>query len=310
MKKHLQTLILALFIVFAFVPALAFSQSENSNSYRLYFLGGQSNMDGYGFVDDLPDSLNTTINDVWIFHGNPVNDEAENGGLGIWSVLKPGHGVGFSSDGNTNSYSNRFGPELSFVKTLQALYPDENIAIIKYSKGGSSIDMEAADQFGSWDPDYEGSTGINQYDHFLTTMRHAFSNRDIDGDGLDDHLIPSGIIWMQGESDAVFTEEIAFRYYSNLSRLLELISASLHTDDLPIVIGKISDSWNSESGKVWTHGELIQYAQEKYAREHDNAAIVRSTRFYNYSDPWHYDSFGYLDLGEEFAKAMAILLSW
>ena len=48
-------------------------------------------------------------------------------------------------------------------------------------------------------------------------------------------------------------------------------------------------------------------AQEKYAKQDKNAAIVRSTRYYKYSDPWHYDSNGYIDLGEKFAEALFLL---
>lgn len=176
--------------------------------------------------------------------------------------------------------------------------------MIKYSRGGSSIDSLAASRYGCWEPDYKGVNGINQYDHFLTTIRNAISVRDINGDGREDRLIPSGIFWMQGESDAAYTEDIANRYYSHLKRLMDLMRATLYTDDLPVVIGKISDSWNDKDGKVWEYGELIQHSQEKFAKTDGNAAIVRNTRYYKYSDPWHYDSAGYIDLGEKFADAI------
>ena len=292
-QKIIKTLTLVL------LPIFAFSQN---NVIRLFFLGGQSNMEGYGYTKDLPTSLQSFQN-VWIFNGNPVGDNEENGGLGKWDVLKPGNGVGFKSDGKTNTLSNRFGIELSFVKKLQALYPNEKIALIKYAKGGSSIDSVAAQNFGCWEPDFEGTTGINQYDHFLTTLKSALRTTDIDGDGNADQLIPSGILWMQGESDAVF-EKTAARYYSNLKRLMDLIRASLRVDDLPVVIGKISDSWDNELGKVWTHGEMVQYAQEQFVRKDKHAAIVRSTRYYKYSDRWHYDSAGYIDFGEKMAEAV------
>ena len=299
-KKTLKTLA---FIIL--LPLIAFSQQEeNVGTIKLFYLGGQSNMDGYGFNSDLPESLNKQFENVWIFHGNSVGDDKENGGLGIWETLKPGHGVGFSSDGNINNLSDRFGVELSFAKRLQELYSNEKIAIIKYSRGGTSIDSLAAYCFGSWEPDYKGITGINQYDHFLATIRNAMSVKDIDGDGEENRLIPSGIIWMQGESDADYGEEIASRYYSNLNRLMDLIRASLRADDLPVVIGKISDSWDDSDGKVYDYGELVQYAQEKYAKTNGNAAIIRSTRYYKYSDTWHYDSAGYIDLGKKFADAI------
>lgn len=294
-------------LILLLLPTLASSQQEGKDTMRLFYLGGQSNMDGFGENFELPNSLKTEFKNVWIFHGNPVPDEEENGGLGKWDVLKPGHGTGFSSDGVQNNLSNRFGIELSFVKKLQALYPNEKIALIKYSRSGSSIDSLAAGQFGSWEMDYKGTNGINQFDNFLTTIREALKTNDIDGDGKKDLLIPNGIIWMQGESDAAFTEDIANRYYSNLKRLMDLIRASLHTDNLPVVLGKISDSWNDKDGKVWEYGELVQYAQEKYAKTDKNAAIVRSTRYYKYSDPWHYDSNGYIDLGEKFAEAIYLL---
>ena len=288
-------------------PLIVFSQKKEVDTIRLFYLGGQSNMNGFGYNSDLPDSLNQQFENVWIFSGNPVGDGQQNGGLGKWELLKPGYGDGFSSDGKNNNLSNRFGVELSFAKRMQELYPNDKIAIIKYSRGGSSIDSLAASQFGCWEPDFTGANGINQYDHFLATVRNAMLVRDIDGNNREDYLIPNGIIWMQGESDASYNEEIANRYYSNLKRLMDLIRASFHTDDLPVVIGKISDSWNDVDGKVWDFCELVQYAQEKYIRTDGNAAIIRNTRYYKYSDPWHYDSAGYIDLGKRFADALYLL---
>jgi hypothetical protein len=264
-------------------------------------------MVGYGKNAELPDDLNKEFKDVWIFHGNPAPDESNSGGSGIWSRLRPGHGVGFSSNGKRNDLSERFGIELSFAKTLRELYPNQKIALIKYARGGTSIDSLAASHFGSWDPEYIGKTGINQYDHFLTTLKQALNETDINGDGTKDHLLPMGIIWMQGESDGAYTEEIATKYYSNLKNLMKLIRENLQSNDLPIVLGKISDSWNDADGKVWDYGELVQYAQEKFARTDTHASVIRHTRYYSYSDPWHYDSKGYIDLGKRFAKAIYLL---
>ncbi len=285
------------------IPILTFCQTKKTDSIRVFYLGGQSNMDGYGYNTDLPNTLKTEFKNVWIFHGNPTPDEKENGGQGIWKKLKQGHGKNFSSNGKQNNYSKRFGVELSFAKKIQSLYPNEKIAIIKYSKGGTSIDSLAAGNAGSWDPDFKGTTGINQYDHFLKTLANAMETTDIDKNGITDTLIPAGILWMQGESDAR-TEEIANQYFNNLKHLMGLIRAAFRKDDLPIVIGKISDSWNDKDGKVWNYGELIQHAQEKFAKTDNNTSIIRDTRYYKYSDKWHYDSNGYIDLGEKFAKAI------
>ena len=109
---------------------------------------------------------------------------------------------------------------------------------------------------------------------------------------------------MQGESDAIHTEEVALRYYTNLKRLMDHIRAALHEDDLPVVIGKISDSGMNKEGKMWKYGELVQYGQEKYARIDKNAAIVRDTKDYGYSDGAHYNSAGFISLGESFASLL------
>ncbi|WP_417384598.1 sialate O-acetylesterase [Gimesia sp.] len=280
----------------------------DAKTYQVYFLGGQSNMDGYGYAKDLPDDMKESVPGVMIFHANPAPDAVPVDGRGLWSGLKPGHGVGFKSDGKENTYSNRFGVELSFAKTLQELAPDANIALIKISRGGTSIAVDAAGNFGCWDPDFEKGTGkgqgINQYDHFLAGMKRALQTTDIDHDGEADTLVPAGIVWMQGESDAAYTEEIAKQYEANLKRLMDLIRATLYTDDLPVVIGRISDSGNNPEGKVWKYGEIVRAGQAAFVEKDKRAALVTSTDEYGYSDRWHYNSEGYLDLGRNFAQTL------
>ncbi|WP_348825408.1 sialate O-acetylesterase [Flavobacterium aestuarii] len=290
-------------LVFILTPFLLFAQAKK-DTIRVFYLGGQSNMQGYGYVKELPDSLNKKNKSVFIYQGNPVGDNDKTGGLGKWDVLQPGHGTGFASDGNSNTLSDRFGVELSFAKKLQELYPNQKLALIKYARNGSSIDSSGTAYFGAWEPDFKGK---NQYDFFLKTVSVAMAAKDINDDGVEDVLIPSGIIWMQGESDSDKTEQVANQYYFNLKRLMELMRAAFRNNELPIVIGKISDSGDDSDGKVWRFGELVQYGQEKFAATEPNAAIVRTTSSYKYSDRYHYKSDGYIDLGKEFAKAVFLL---
>ena len=81
-------------------------------------------------------------------------------GKGIWEILKPGHGTGHKSNMNENDLSNRFGVEITFARELKRLLPDENIALIKYSEGGTSIPPDAAGKFGCPDPDFTVENGI------------------------------------------------------------------------------------------------------------------------------------------------------
>lgn len=292
------------------VLATAFASLLPAKDYHVYYLGGQSNMDGFGYVKDLPGELNKPVEGVFIFHGNMAGDGVPVDGRGVWAQLRPGHGTGFKSDGKANTYSDRFGVELTFGRRMKELHPERNIALIKYSRGGTSIDERAARQYGSWEPDYVGgprtASGVNQYDHFLATLRYAFATADIDGDGETDRLIPAGILWMQGESDAATTTEVARGYEKNLKRLMDLIRAALREDDLPVAIGRISDSGrDARDGKMWNHGEIVRQAQQAFVDSDVAAAIVTSTDGYGYSDAAHYDSAGYVDFGRKFAEALA-----
>ena len=291
------------FLFLILIPFFAFSQSKK-DTIKVFYLGGQSNMQGYGKNSELPASLNKKFKEVYIFQGNPAGDNEKNGGIGVWENLKPGHGDGFSSDGKKNKLSDKFGIELSFADKMQILYPNQKIAIIKYSRIGSSIDSIGNQNFGSWDVDYKGKNGVNQYGFFLKTVNNALTVKDINNDGTEDILVQSGILWMQGESDADKTEAIANNYYFQLKRLMDLMRAALRNNNLPVIIGKITDSENDTDGKVWTFGELVQNAQEKYVKTDRNAAIIEATKNYKYSDKYHYDSAGYMDFGKEFADAV------
>ena len=48
----------------------------------------------------------------------------------------------------------------------------------------------------------------------------------------------------------------------------------------------------------------MQAAQEQYVKADPAAAIVTETERYGYSDPFHYDTAGYIDLGRRFADAV------
>ncbi len=279
---------------------------EGSNpptQWRLYFLGGQSNMEGYGYADGLPENLRRPAQNVMIFAGRTALDNETQGGTGLWQPLESGFGTGFATDGVKNVLSDRFGPELLFGHAMAERSPGAKIAIIKYALGGSGLAEGVG--FGNWHPDFSVAAGINQYDHALTTIRNAFAAHDIDGDGSHDVLVPSGIVWMQGEADAYDSQAAADDYLANLTRLMDLLRAALRADDLPVVIGKITDSGMSDDGSVMDYIETVQRAQETFVARDACAAHVTVTDDLAYlDDGWHYDTQGFVRLGTAFADAM------
>lgn len=284
---------------------LSFSKVATSAEYLTFYLGGQSNMDGYGYVNKLPAALQTEQN-VMIFHGNGAFDNQPAGGLGKWSKLKPGHGTGFNSDGQSNTYSERFGSELTFAASLAKQFPNRKIALIKYSVGGTGLHLKTG--YGNWSPDFTEGDSINQYDNFLTTINNAFSVPDIDGDGESDTLVPAGILWMQGEADAHTSKESANAYFDNLNRLMALIRAALRKDDVPVVIAKITDSELGEED-IMPYIKRVHLAQKMFVEQDVCAAYMTQTDKYPYGDDaWHYLSEGYIKMGEDFAKEYAKLI--
>lgn len=281
---------------------LCIASGAHATEYHVYFLGGQSNMDGYGWNEELPAENAGPVNGVNIFHGRQRFDDEPVGGDGLWAELQPGHGTGFTSDGASNSYSERFGPELSFGSELKRLYPERRIALVKYSLGGTAL-HEGTPAYGTWAPDYRD---INQYDHALATIVNATAVSDIDGDGEPDTLIPAGIVWMQGEADAYQSYDAALAYEANLKRMMDLLRAAWRTDDLPVVIGRITDSGRAEDGNVMDHIKIVQEAQRRFVDKDSCAAYstITDEQSYPADDDWHYDSPAYLAMGIDFARQL------
>jgi len=273
-----------------------------ATDYQLYFLGGQSNMEGFGFNKELPPEARVASDRVMIFTGQMALDNETHGGVGIWQPLMPGFGTGFRTDGRENSLSDRFGPELLFGQTLASRHTDANIAIVKYALGGSGLAIGVG--YGNWHPDFAEGQGLNQYDNALKTLRGASAVADIDGDGVADRLIPTGIVWMQGEADAFDSQAAADAYGANLVRLMGLLRAAMRVDDLPVVIGKITDSGMADDGSVMDYIGTVQKAQQAFVDADECAAYVTVTEEFAYlDDAWHYDSDGFVRLGTAFADA-------
>jgi Carbohydrate esterase, sialic acid-specific acetylesterase len=301
--KHLAATIMGALLA-ANAPADETPPSQGK-TYEVYFLGGQSNMEGFGFVADLPEAVGAAAAKVPIFHGKTAEDGRDGGGIGFWAPLQPGHGTGFDTDGETMTVSDRFGPEMTFASTMAQ--SGRNLAIIKYSRGGTGL-IDGVSGYGSWDPDYAKGNRRNQYDFALAAIGEALRARDIDGDGAIDRLVPAGIVWMQGEADAYDSPTASANYAANLARLMALFRAALHRDDLPLVIGRIRDSGETPDTRVMTYSPEVRAAQQRFVELDPCAALVTvSDGFEFLPDGWHYTSKDYVALGTAFAGAMVDL---
>tara|TARA_Y100000591_G_scaffold77737_1_gene64890 strand:+ start:1820 stop:2107 length:288 start_codon:yes stop_codon:yes gene_type:complete len=86
---------------------------------------------------------------------------------------------------------------------------------------------------------------------------------------------------------------------------MNLFRAALRQDDLPVVIGKINDSFMTiDKGPTQPYMSTVHTAQNTFVEEDPCAFYVTETDSYTFSsDAWHYDSDGYIKMGIAFAKA-------
>jgi hypothetical protein len=110
---------------------------------------------------------------------------------------------------------------------------------------------------------------------------------------------------MQGEADAEHSQAAADEYRHNLERLMSLLRAALRVDDLPVIVGKITDSGMADDGSVMDYIDTVQQAQQDFVNDDACAAYVTVTDDIEHSaDAWHYDSDGYIRMGTAFAEAV------
>lgn len=193
-----------------------------------------------------------------------------------------------------------FGPELGIADKLHELYPDETFFIVKWAWGGSNL----YDQWRA--PSSEGKTGA-YYQAFVsyvkTSVEYLVSkNYDVEIEGM---------CWMQGESDACWTES-ALNYGQNLTDLIGDIRKRFATYAAEDGIAFV-DAYIAAPPAPWTYYEIVNQAKQNVADSSPmNVAIdtiseglIVSREPVGGPDLAHYDSLSELKLGHLFAEELA-----
>ena len=251
-------------------------------TYDVYLIAGQSNADGRGYASDLTGSLAAYAgmqDDVRLFYVNPVNgnpaDPTYNTG---WTTLAPGYS---SPPGHSGPIpSDRFGFELSLCKALAAHDPGRNVAVIKITKGGTSLATD-------WNPAGEANY---MWQTFAGRVSEALAALTAGGGRVN----LRGMFWHQGESDGSNPD-----YQDDLVEFIAAVRTLTGKPDLPFAIGELERDHVTPTVSDRDH-QLT--AMANVAAADPNTFAVSSEGLATY-DGTHFTSSAIITLGERFARA-------
>jgi hypothetical protein len=250
-------------LALAITALLAPGDAPEGRSIEVFILAGQSNMEGRASCGDLPVAIRGVQPAVLFYYADR------------WGLLAPG-----SSE--RPAPPDGFGPEISFGHELARADPARRFALIKHTRGGTSL---AAD----WAPRHG-----REFHAMREKTRRALE--ELRASGHEPRL--RGFVWMQGEKDAA-EKAAAEAYEQNLRALVREVRSVFGEPTLPIVLGRINAPDRA-------YRDRVRKAQDTVARGDPHAACI-DTDDLKLSDGIHYDAAALVELGRRFAgKAMEL----
>ncbi|WP_168433081.1 sialate O-acetylesterase [Pontiella sulfatireligans] len=260
---------------------------SHAKHYKVYLIGGQSNATGRGDAAELSAGLQAAQTNVQFYYHKTLAG-ADNNMLpeDAWIDLAPGSGHGKNSPPATPGVI-EFGPEVTFGHDLASAFPSKNIAIIKYSYGGSNLHSQ-------W-----SETG-DLYAIFLTTVDEGLAALTAAGHTYE----LTGMIWQQGEADT--GASYAPLYEANLTDLIARVRTDVFGGlNLPFVIGGLSFNQYSDITNPSTGAYTVRLAQETVAANVDSAGFADADDCDTYDDyNIHLSGLGQAVLGSVHAAEM------
>ena len=246
---------------------------------RVILLGGQSNADGRAISAELPSSpinLQAPQTDVDLFY-------KVEGGTANLTSLRPGL-----------SQTSQFGPEITLGRSMADFWqhePSTRVAIIKYANGGTNLELQ-------WKAGGDGSTAGDgpEYVTFQQTVQQGLAA--LAAAYPSAILDLQGMVWMQGESDAV--RGYQDQYEANLINFIADVRAT-YGADLPFIVGRLSIHQTNIAAEPL---ETVRTAQTAVAGADARVALIDTDSFGIKSDNLHFDALGQQALGQSSAGAL------
>lgn len=184
-----------------------------------------------------------------------------------------------------------FGPEFGFARTFLDSKEIDELWLVKYAVGGSSLLAWEAD----WSAERAATTDDSDkgalYPRLIRHIQQITLGQDVQ---------VLACLWMQGESDSRY-QTAAAQYQSNLQRLIEQMRADLHQAEMQFIIGMVNPS-----PARFTYLSTVRAAQTQVAQSMPRVSLVDTEGLTKHEDELHYDSAGQLELGRRFANRLRL----
>jgi len=287
---------------------------------HIYWLAGQSNMEGHGVVDlDGADGYNGGRGNLAKFVDDPANQK-------LWGDLRAADGSWAKRDDVVVSYltenknqkagalsvgyscyddAHHFGPELGIGRALGNHF-DSPVLLIKTAWGGKSLakDFRPPSSGGVTGPFYNQI--ISEFRAALASIPTAFPQFAKCTPQVD------GFIWFQGWNDGCDSAAAA-EYEANLVHLIADVRKELGDPTLPFIVG---ETGNMDS----TDGKILRNAQRKACESKDviGARFVPTAQFLRkaedspnktHSHHWFGNGESYLLIGDALGRATIEMVS-
>lgn len=260
------------------------STSEAGETYRVFILAGQSNMEGQGVVDlDHPQHYNGGRGILKRVMQNPERRELYRHIQGddgnwivrddVWVRFRTKHGV--NKGGLTIGFTgyegqHHIGPEFELGHVVGEHF-EEPVLLIKTAWGGKSL-------FKDFRPPSSGGDVGEYYQKMLAEIDEALAAAPSEFPqlaGLQPKI--SGFVWFQGWND-MFDDKARGEYEQNLANLIHDVRRHLKQPELPIVIGELGNG-GEEAGQNMKEIRNAQAAVAKREEFKGTVTFVKTTAF-------------------------------
>lgn len=240
---------------------LLFLSISSLQAKELFFiLAGQSNMAGQGIAAKLNQKYRQPLKNVTFYFN------------------------GYKAPLNRFKH---FGPEIGFAYEMSKRFPHDEIKLIKFAIGGTSLF--------AWDPNWNPNKAhLTRNSSAGPLFKKLLKTAQIQFDKESSKL--AAIIWMQGETDAFYPLP-AKQYAQNLRTFVRALRTELNSPNTAFIMGKINPPEN-----LFHYTKLVQQAQRVAAKQIRNTRLINTSDLKKRNDHLHYNTEGQLELGKRFAR--------